>query len=448
VPRIQQILRSFAFVSLCCALSAVAATPITGVVMNKTTGKPSAGDTVTLIRLAQGMQEATHTTTDAHGRYTLDVPDDGLHLVRVTHDLANYFQPAPAGTTTVDLNVYDAAAKVKGVSSEAEVLKIESDPSGTALRVVESFFLKNDSNPPTTQFSKQPFDFWLPDGAVVEGAAAQSPDGMPVRQAPVPLAEKNHYTFLFPIRPGETRFQITYRLPYTGKISISPKLTTPTDTVAIMIPKTMTFEPVAGAPYSPVDDQLDAHVLVAKTVSTSAPLGFTLTGSGQLPRDTNAPTQAGNQSSEGASQGAQSPADASNAASADTRPGGGLGNPLDASGNRDPWAKYKWWILSGIAVLLAAAAGVLLRKPGEGGAPQAGSIADEPQFRAPQSPKTHQEQLLQALKEEMFTLETDHLQQRISEEDYVAQKAALELVLRRALNRIEATATTPKLISR
>jgi hypothetical protein len=415
--------------------------------MNKTTGKPSAGDTVTLIRLAQGMQEATHTTTDAHGRYTLEVPDDGLHLVRVTHDLANYFHPAPAGTATVDMDVYNAAAKVKGVSSEAEVMRIESDASGTALRVVENFFLKNDSNPPMTQFSKEPFDFWLPDGAVVEGAAAQSPDGMPVRQAPVPLAEKNHYTFLFPIRPGETRFQITYRLPYTGKLSLAPKLTMPTDTVAIMIPKTMTFEPVAGAPYSPVDDEVDAHTLVARTVSTSAPMGFTLTGSGQLPRDTSAPTQAGGQSPEGVAQGAQ-PADGSQSASADTRPGGGLGNPLDASGNRDPWAKYKWWILSGIAVLLAAAAGVLLRKPGDDGAPQVGSVADEPRFRAPLSPKTHHEQLLQALKEEMFALETDHLQQRISEEDYVAQKAALDLVLRRALNRSSANANTPELVSR
>lgn len=413
--------------------------------MNKTTGKPSAGDTVTLIRLAQGMQESTHTTTDAHGRYTLDVPDDGLHLVRVTHDLANYFHPVQPGTTTVDLDVYNAAAKVKGVTSEAQVMRIESDGSGTALHVVENIFLKNDSNPQMTQFSKEPFDFWLPDGAVVEGAAAQSPDGMPVRQAPVPLAEKNHFTFLFPIRPGETRFQITYRLPYTGRISLAPKLSMPTDTVAILIPKTMTFEPVAGAPYSPVDDQqIDAHTLIARTVSTSAPLGFTLTGSGQLPRDNNAPAQAGGQSPEG---GSQSPADASNAASADTRPGGGLGNPLDASGNRDPWAKYKWWILSGIAVLLAAAAGVLLRKPGDGGAPQDGSIAVEP-FRAPQSPYTHNEQLLQALKEEMFALETDHLQQRISEEDYVAQKAALELVLRRALNRSGANANTPELISR
>ncbi|HEV2576965.1 MAG TPA: carboxypeptidase regulatory-like domain-containing protein [Acidobacteriaceae bacterium] len=442
MPRIQQLLRSFVLASLCSALPALAATPITGVVTNKTTGKPSAGDTVTLIRLAQGMQEATHTTTDAHGRYTLEVPDNGLHLVRVTHDLANYFRAAQAGTTTVDVDVYSAAAKVKGVTSEAEVMRIESDASGTALHVVQNFFLKNDSNPPMTQFSKQPFDFWLPDGAVVEGAAAESPDGMPVRQAPVPLAEKNHFTFLFPIRPGETRFQITYRIPYTGKLALEPKLTMPTDTVAIMIPKSMTFAPVAGAPYSPVDDEVNAHTLVARSVAPSAPLGFTLTGTGQLPRDANAPTQGGDQSAQGAPQ-AQ---DNSQPATADTRPGGGLGNPLDEGGNRDPWAKYKWWILSGIAVLLAAAAGVLLRKPAAPSAVATGSHAAGPLPLSPQGMQTHSTQLLQALKEEMFALETDHLQQRISDEDYVANKAALELVLRRALQR--GNATERELISR
>jgi hypothetical protein len=426
-------------------LPILAATPITGVVMNKTTGKPSAGDTVTLIRLAQGMQEATHTTTDAHGHYTLEVPDDGLHLVRVTHDLANYFRPAPAGTTTVDLDVYNGAAKVKGVTSEAQVMRVESDASGSALRVVQNFFLKNDSNPPMTQFSKAPFDFWLPDGAVVEGAAAESPDGMPVRQAPVPLAEKNHYTFLFPIRPGETRFQITYRLPYTGKLAIEPKLTMPTDTVAIMIPKSMTFAPVAGAPYSPVDDEVNAHTLVARSVTPNQPLGFTLSGTGQLPRDNNAPTQGGDQSAQGAG---QAP-DNGQSASADTRPGGGLGNPLDAEGTHDPWAKYKWWILSGLAVLLAAGAGLLLRKPTTSAAVAA--VGPQPVGPIPPAPlgtRTHSEQLLQSLKEELFALETDHLQHRISDEDYVAQKAALELVLRRALQRANPTAHTPELISR
>ena len=56
---------------------AAAATPITGTVTNKTNGKLSAGDDVVLIQLKQGMQESTRTKTDAHGRFTLDVPDEG-----------------------------------------------------------------------------------------------------------------------------------------------------------------------------------------------------------------------------------------------------------------------------------------------------------------------------------------------------------------------------------
>jgi len=430
VPSFRRILCTLTVLAL--PVAAFAATPITGIVTNKTTGKPSAGDTVTLIRLAQGMQEANHTTTDSHGRFTLQVPDDGIHLVRVTHDLANYFRPAPSGATTVDLDVYNAAAHVKGLASEAQVMRIESDPSGKSLHVVENFFLKNDSNPPLTQFSKEPFDFWLPDGAVVEGAAAESPDGMPVRQAPVPLAEKNHYTFLFPIRPGETRFQITYNLPYSGHLAFQPKLTMPTDTIAIMLPKSMTFAPVDGAPYSPVDDEVDAHTLVARNVTPAQPLGFTLAGTGQLPRDTSAPTQSGAQPAPNGD--ANQPA---SSAAADTRPGGGLGNPLDESGSHDPWSKYRWWILSGLALLLAAAAGILLRKP------STVSSVPLPQAEPPApSPQAHSTQLLQALKEELFALETDHLQQRIGEDDYRAQKSALELILRRALER-STPATAP-----
>jgi hypothetical protein len=178
-------------------------------------------------------------------------------------------------------------------------------------------------------------------------------------------------------------------------------------------------------------------------VAPNQPLGFTLTGTGQLPRDNNAPTQAGGQSAQGAAQ----PTDNGQSATADTRPGGGLGNPLDAEGTRDPWAKYKWWILSGLAVLLAAAAGVLLRKPPAGSmTPLPGANPMEPLPRTAQTPLTHSAQLLQVLKEEMFVLETDHLQHRISDDDYVAQKAALELVLRRALQR--SNANERELISR
>src|SRR5206468_6811843 len=96
---------------------------ISGTVTNKTNNKPAAGDDVVLIRLAQGMQESTRTKTDAKGRFTLDVPDAGMHLVRVTHEKANYFRPLPPGTQSVEVEVYNAAAHVKGVTGEADVMR-------------------------------------------------------------------------------------------------------------------------------------------------------------------------------------------------------------------------------------------------------------------------------------------------------------------------------------
>ena len=329
---------------------------ITGIVTNKTTNKPAAGDDVVLIRLQQGMQEASRTKTDAKGRFALDGPagDNGMHLVRVTHDKANYFRPAPPGTQSVEVEVFDAAAKVKGVTNEADVMRLQTDESGKALRIVENFFVKNESSPPLTQFSDRPFEFYLPEGAVVEGSAALAPGGMPVQASPVPLGDPNHYAFIFPIRPGETRFQISYRLPYSGSLKFAPRVATPTDTVAIMMPKSMTFKPGPSAGYNPVTEETAAQTYVARNVQPSQALDFTVSGAGQMPRDAGA-EGAADASAQGAAEGTTT------SAASDTRPGGGLGVPLDPEGTNDPWAKYKWWILGGLGLVMAVGAGTMLK---------------------------------------------------------------------------------------
>ena len=408
--------RTAGIAALIAALSTFAfADSITGTVTNKTTNKPAAGDNVVLIRLSQGMQETTRTTTDPHGRFSLDVPDpQGIHLVRVTHDKATYFRPAPPGTQSVEIDVYDAAAKVEGVASEADVMRIQTDESGKSLNIVENFFVKNDSNPPRTQFSDKSFEFYLPDGAVVEGSAALAPGSMPVKASPIPVpGEPNHYAFIFPLRPGETRFQVTYKIPYSGSFKFSPRVMMPTDTLAIMMPKSMSFSAGASAPYAAVTEETTAQTYVARSVVPSQTLDFTVGGSGQLPRDTDQAASAGSGRQSG-----------DNSASADTRPGGGLGNPIDPQGKDDPWAKYKWWILGLLGLAMAVGAGVMLKN-----GPQ--SIA------SPAPAGASPDALLTAMKEELFALETDRLQGRVSDTEYTEQKTALETVLKRALSRSE-----------
>lgn len=421
---------------------------ITGVVTNRTTNKPSAGDDVVLIRLAQGMQESSRTKTDKRGRFTLDVPDPGMHLVRVTHDKANYFHPVTPGATTADVDVFNAAAKVSGITAEADVIRLQTEEGDKNLRVVENFFIKNMSSPPMTQFSDRPFEFYLPAGAIVEGSAALGPGGMPVQAAPVPLGDANHFAFIFPIRPcaskdeaaadqhcGETRFQITYKVPYSGSLTITPRLALATDTIAVMMPKSMTFKAAAGAGFSPVNDDVNAQTQVARNVGPSQPMSFTVSGAGQLPRETTTGAS-GDAQGGGAAAGGQTAgsADGSGSAATDTRPGGGLGKPIDPEGTNDPWAKYKWWIIGGLGLVLAAGAGLMLKNSG----PAAGGAVAS----AGRAPATGgagqvggQGTLLAALKDELFALETDRLQGKVDDAGYAEQKAALEVVLRRALSR-------------
>jgi len=417
---------------LAAAPIAALAAPLTGTVTNKTTNKPSGGDTVILIALGQGMQEAARTTTDGHGKFTIDIPDSNMHLIRVDHQKAAYFQPAPPGTSNLSIDVYDVAPRVEGVSTEADVMRLETDQQG--LHVIENFFVKNSSNPPRTQFSNQAYEIFLPEGAKIEGSAAMGPGGMPVASSPIPLAEKGHYAFVFPVRPGETRFQLSFHLPYNGSFKFTPKVGLPTENLAILLPKTMKFA-TSGQAFQPINDDVNAQTFLAKGVVPSAALDFTVSGTGSMPRESqNAGAQAGQ-----AAQGAAQQGNAA-AASEDTRPGGGLGNPIDTP---DPLQKYKWWILSGLALVLAIAAAFLLRaKPGTeqvAAPPVPSPLTPTPRpgiSNVVANPSVEPKStLLSALKDELFSLETERLEGKLSDSEYAELKAALETVLRRALGR-------------
>ena len=435
------------------ALPASAASSITGTVTNQTLHKPAAGDDVVLIRLAQGMQEATRTKTDARGHFTLDVPDDGVHLVRVTHDKANYFKTAPPGTQSLDLDVFNAAPKVAGVSLDANVIRLQTEADGKSLRVVENFFLKNESTPPRTQFGDHAFEFTLPENAVVEGAAAQGTGGMTVQSPPVPLPEKGHYAFIFPIRPGgQTRFQLSYKVPYNGSFQFAPLATMATDNVVVMMPKAMHFDG-GGSPFNSVAEEVDAQTYVARSVAQGKVTSFTVSGTGQLPRPTTNPQDA-SQQNQGNGPPTGTPATGADpnadpgSRTADTRPGGGLGVPIDSP---DPLTKYKWWILGGLALVLAGGAGFLLSRPQGTVVPSA--TGTMPNARVPSStlsvaqptPASSHLSLLQVLRDELFTLESERLTGKITDAQYSKLKPALETVLQSALQRQERADTAAKI---
>lgn len=418
------------------------AATVTGTVTDKTTGKPVSGDTVVLVDVQAGMGEVAHATTDAQGRYTLNEPGAGPYLIRVTHQGAGYFIAAPQGDAPGDIPVYDVAAKVDGVSIEADVFEFDADNG--QLHVTERYFVHNTSSPPRTQWTHRSFEVVLPAEATIAGVAAQRPTGLPTSVKLDPTGAKGHYAFDFPIQPDEgekdTLFQIEYTLPYAGgKYTFHPNESLHTQSVGILLPKSMTFSD-ASPDFQAIQQNPGVQTFVAKNVTPGKDLAFTVSGTGSMPREAQ-----GN---------GAAPGDAAGAGAPPSGPGGGIGEPINTP---DPLSKYKWWILGALALLLAAATAFLLRKPAgvpgaapayaAHGAPHPATLPtpafanpslSAPAFAAaaaPTTPAAKNAALLNALKEELFSLESEKLSGTITAEEYAEVKPALEVVLKRALKR-------------
>ncbi len=415
-------------ISLVLALSAFAAAEtLTGRVKNGTTGKPAAGDEVVLLSLAQGMEETARTKTDAKGGFSLKLDDaSSPHLVRVVHQSVTYHRMAPAATTSVEVEVYDVSKRVDGIRVTADVTHLQAQ--NNQLQGVRLFAINNDSRPPRTQMNDPNFEFYLPDGAQVDSGLARTAFGQPITSAPVPQKEKNRYTFIFPLRPGQTQLQVTFHLPYNGQASIDPKALYATQHVVVMLPQSMQFTPEssAAAGFQSMQDpnNTTAQVQVASNTQPGQPLAFRVAGTGVLPAEGEGGTGTTGGQAGGATAGPR-----------DSRPGGGLGPPIDAP---DPLEQYRWYILGGFGAVLAAGAFYIVTRSKSMPVPDFSPsdvevVARRPRAAAPAPGSSNV--LLQALKEELFQLELEHKQGRISQQEYEKAKAALDQTLERALKR-------------
>jgi hypothetical protein len=391
------------FVCLCLLGSFALAEDLTGTVTNATTNKPSAGDDVILIKLAQGMEEASRVKSDAKGAFTLKLDDvNAPHLVRVVHQGVPYHRAAPPGSTSVEVQVYDVVQKVKDLTVTADVMRFQSQ--GNELQGVRLFAVDNKSNPPRTQMTDKSLEFYLPDGASVDSGEAQTFGGQPLNLAPVPQEEKNRYAFTFPLRPGETTFQVTFHMNYSGELNVDPKLLYPAQHFVVMLPKTIQFTAAPGTSFKSMQNPKDQStaVQVASNTQIGDPLGFKISGTGLL---------ADNEGGGNADAGPQG---------RDNRPGGGLGEPINSP---RPLQKYTIPILVLFGLALTAGAIFTARRPAvAGGAPAPKSVSAG-------------SALLDALKDELFQLEMEHKQGSISQEEYAKAKNALDQTLERALKR-------------
>ncbi len=397
---------------------------LAGTVKNGTTGKPAAGDDVVLINLSQGMDEAGRTKTDAQGKFSFKMQDTaGPHLVRVIHQGVTYHRMAPPGTTSVEAEVFDVSAKVEGLNVVADLMYVQTGQG--QLGISRLFEVDNNSKPPRTQMNDQNLEFYLPEGAQVDQSQAQTAGGQWVESAAVPQKEKGRYAFIFPLRPGATQFQVSYHLAYSGSAKIDPKPIYAMEHFVIVLPQSIQFSAAqAGLFKEQKPPEPGATAEVAVNIHPGQLLAFSISGEGMLQSQNSAG------GGEGGSGGTASAPEA-----ADSRPGGGLGPPIDAP---DPLEKYRWPILGGFAFVLAAGAIYLAKRPQARQIPDFAPAEVRSQEIPPSvtpAPAPRPGLLLEALKEELFELEMEHKLGKITQPEYEKAKAALDQTLERALKR-------------
>jgi hypothetical protein len=217
---------------------------VTGTVINVTTGKPQPGATVGFNKLGQnGIELIDQAKSDAQGHFTINQEVSGPpHLLRTAFDGVTYNHMLPPGSPTTDLTleVYNASKEPGSAKVSKHMLLFE--PSGGQMVVNETYIYTNSGKTAWNDPDSGTLHFYAPklNGRATVTAAA--PGGMPI---PAPInktAKPDVYAVDFSVKPGETRFDVTYTVAYTEGAPYQGKVLTQDDNTYLIAPNGITLQ--------------------------------------------------------------------------------------------------------------------------------------------------------------------------------------------------------------
>jgi hypothetical protein len=214
----------------CLALGAAllpAFAAIDGTVVNRTSGEPQANVVVTLVQPTQsGMQNLGSVKTDAAGKFHFDKDAaDGPQLLQALYAGVSYSKMLPPGSaaTGVEVDVFDA-------SSDASNAKVTEDfilfqPHDRQVTVSEVIGFDNASTMTYSDSKNGTVRFYVPpEGQGNVTVNVTGPGGMPVTRPAQKTGEPGTYSSDYPIKPGKTRFDVSYSLPAANPMILSGKI--------------------------------------------------------------------------------------------------------------------------------------------------------------------------------------------------------------------------------
>jgi hypothetical protein len=188
---------------------------ISGIVTNDTTGMPQAGVVVNLIHPGEnGMQTLATVKSDADGSFKIDqqVPPPPA-LLQATYQDVQYNQVLPpnAPTTGVRLKVYNSTTAAQASISQQHLVVLE--PGEDGIKFNETFLVQNTGKTTLLDPVKGSVQFFLPKDAQGAKVTVEAPSGMPITRAPEKTAQADIFKVGYPVKPGETVYEVAYVLP-------------------------------------------------------------------------------------------------------------------------------------------------------------------------------------------------------------------------------------------
>lgn len=209
-------------------LVAVSAFAVDGTILNKTTGKPQAGAPVTLFKLggASGMEQVDSATSDSQGKFNIKLDAQGPVLVQAEYEGVTYSRMITPGTplTGIDIDVFNST-KTQPEKAAVGQHMVLFEPGDGAMTVTETVMWQNSGNVTFNNPATGTLQFYLPPEAKGQVRInCTPPGGLPLEREAEKTARANVFKIDFPIKPGDTRFDLVYQVPYTSPAEFSGKV--------------------------------------------------------------------------------------------------------------------------------------------------------------------------------------------------------------------------------
>jgi len=229
------------------ALLVLAITPafaaVDGVIVNGTTGQPQPNTVVMLIQPTQaGMQTLGTTKTDAQGKFSFDNNDDqGPRLIQAVFQGVQYNKMVPPGMPSTGLQIPVFASTNKAGTAKVTQHFIVLQPGEKEMTVSEGLLYVGDPNVTYYDPVNGSVRFYIPAEAKGLASVTVNPaGGMPIQRPALKTKEPNVYKVDYPVRPGETRFDINYTVPTTSPMMFNDKEIHPEAASNLVVPSGVT----------------------------------------------------------------------------------------------------------------------------------------------------------------------------------------------------------------